>query len=168
MFSDSPNLADYFAELAGTVSAHSYNVEPDMRMRPELGFDHLASMRNAQKYRKILSDKISKTLTIENSDHNSAAADSGMGEGYDTAVFPLLQMGQYGIRQEEEATTRLLEGVRRGERLSLASGYFNLPPQYTRALLQAAGDISVLAASPQVIEYCGTSLIQASEIRPLC
>lgn len=69
---------------------------------------------------------------------------------YDTAVFPLLQMGQYGIRQDEEVTMRLLEGVKREEKLCLASGYFNLPPQYTRSLFQAAGDISILAASPEV------------------
>jgi CDP-diacylglycerol--glycerol-3-phosphate 3-phosphatidyltransferase len=154
MFSDSPNLADHFAELAGTISAHSYSVKPGMSMNPELGFDHLASTRNAQKYRKILSDKISKTLAIENSD-NCSADGSDMGKGCDTAVFPLLQMGQYGIRQEEEVTTRLLEGVKREERLCLASGYFNLPPQYTRALLQAAGDISILAASPQAFGFFG-------------
>ena len=153
MFSDSPNLADHFAELAGTISAHSYNVEPDMSMNSELEFDHLASTKNARKYRKILSEKINKMLATANSEHNSADS-SNVDEGYDTAVFPLLQMGQYGIQQEEEATTRLLEGVERGERLCLASGYFNLPPQYTRALLQAAGDILVLAASPQVFEQC--------------
>ena len=72
------------------------------------------------------------------------------GEG-DTVVFPLLQMGLYGIHQEQEVTTRLLAGLGEGERLHLASGYFNLPPQYTSALLAAAGDVSVLAASPQVI-----------------
>ena len=152
MFSDSPNLANHFSKLASTACAHSYNVASDGSLNPELGFDHLASARDARKYRKILSENIGKKLlTYDNIDHQAVSAGGGGGEEYDTAVYPLLQMGQYGIRQEEEATTRLLEGVKREERLCLASGYFNLPPQYTRALLQAAGTSSILAASPQVV-----------------
>lgn len=90
-------------------------------------------------------------MVYECSDQSTGDSDGGSIEGgYDTVVFPLLQMGQYGIHQDEEVSTRLLEGVKRREMLCLASGYFNLPPQYTKALLQAAGDISILAASPEV------------------
>lgn len=149
LFSDSPNLADYFSQLVQTVSSHSYLVAPDGSLHPELGFDHLTSTKNAPKYRSILSESVKKSLMMYEYSDQSTEETEGEG-GYDTAVFPLLQMGQYGIHQDEEVSTGLLEGVKRGERLCLASGYFNLPPQYTRALLQAAGDISILAASPEV------------------
>lgn len=125
---------------------------PDGSLHPELGFDHLTSTKNAQKYRSVLSESVKKSLMADDcSDQSTDDIDGGSIEGgYDTAVFPLLQMGQYGIHQDEEVSTRLLEGVKRGEKLCLASGYFNLPPQYTRALLQGAGDVSILAASPEV------------------
>ena len=153
MFSDSPKLADYFSSLARTVSDHSYRVAPDGSLNSELGFDHLASARDTQKYKKLLSESVRSNLVklgneseTQNDDDRSTTGE----EGLDTAVFPLLQLGQYGIDQEERATARLLEGLGREERLCLASGYFNLPPQYTSAVLQAAGNSSILAASPQV------------------
>ena len=72
------------------------------------------------------------------------------GGDLDTIVFPLLQMGYYGIRQEEAVTREILVHVEEGEKVYLASGYFNLPPQYVQSLMQAKGEFDVLAASPQV------------------
>ena len=151
LFSDSRNLADYFSELAKTVAAHSHRVLPDMSTGPpEIGFDPLSSTANSQKYIKLMSENVGKLLVNDHPENYSACAVSSDVDA-DTAVFPLIQMGQYGIRQEEVVTTALMEGVQKNERLCLASGYFNLPSKYISALLQAEGDISVLAASPQVI-----------------
>lgn len=130
-------------------------MSPDGSLHPQLGFDPLSSTENARKYRNILSESVKKSLVMNGCSDQPTEGE----EGYDTAVFPLLQMGQYGIHQDEEVSTRLLEGVKRGERLCLASGYFNLPPQYTRALLQAVGDISILAASPEVRYHSAYILI---------
>ena len=68
----------------------------------------------------------------------------------DTLVYPLLQMGCYGIEQDEPVTENLLRQLDKDERLHLATGYFNLPTQYTNALLEARGSCRILAASPQV------------------
>lgn len=164
LFSDSRNLTDYFSELARTIAAHSYSVSPPTSLTPTLGFDHVTSVKNSRKYTKIFSDNIKQLLKnfAKNDTDKPLIVDSddGMekrGE-WDTVVFPLLQMGQYGIRQEEEVTATLLERLRAEERLHLASGYFNLPPRYTQALLEAAGCVSILAASPQV-GVSGTTLI---------
>lgn len=69
---------------------------------------------------------------------------------YDTVVFPLLQLGLYGINQDELAMQELLQRVEPGETVLLASGYFNLPPSYLEAILSSRGEYLVLAASPQV------------------
>ena len=155
LFSDSHNLANYFSKLASAVATHAYSVGSDASLRPELQFDHITSTRKSQKFRKMMSAYFKEFLVNIHKDgdlwSHDVSCDAEGGGGYDTAVFPLLQMGQYDVRQEEDVTTRLLEGVGRGERLCLASGYFNLPPQYIRALLRAAGHISILAASPQVL-----------------
>ena len=151
LFSDSRKLADFFSELARTIAAVSYSVGSDESLRPALEFDHLSSTENSQRYRRIVSESVRKLLrSDENINCQSYEGSGGNGEG-DTVVFPLLQMGQYGVRQEEEATARLLAGLTTGERLCLASGYFNLPPRYTEALLGAGGEVSILAASPQVL-----------------
>lgn len=125
-----------------------------------LRIDHVTSVKNSRKYTKIFSDNIKKLLkNFAKNDTDKPLLVDGMekrGE-WDTVVFPLLQMGQYGIRQEEEVTATLLERLRAEERLHLASGYFNLPPRYTQALLEAAGCVSILAASPQV-GVSGTTL----------
>ena len=147
-FSNSPELADYYCHLLRTVSAHCYTVGSDSAMGPELGFDHLASRENAQKYRKILSKAIQRdVLSSERAVHEPETEDNAE---FDTVVFPLLQMGYYGIEQEKRATIELLERLKKDEKLHLASGYFNLPPEYSNALLHADGNVSILAASPQV------------------
>lgn len=71
-------------------------------------------------------------------------------EKLDTVVFPLVQMGYYDIRLDEVVTQKLLSELGAEEQLYLASGYFNLPPQYIQGILQGRGDYKVLAASPQV------------------
>lgn len=59
-------------------------------------------------------------------------------------------MGYYGIRQDELATQRLLSSIGESGEVHLASGYFNLPPQYIDAIFRGKGRCHVLAASPQV------------------
>ena len=68
----------------------------------------------------------------------------------DTLVFPLVQMGQYGIRQDEQVTQQLLGGVREGESVCLATGYFNPPSEYVQAILNSRGQYRILAAAPEV------------------
>lgn len=154
-FSHSPELADYFSTLAQTIAAHSYTAQPNGVLAPALNFDHLSSAKAAQKYRKLFSSAIQQDLIPAGEvghfqDGHLSVEPQDVGPGFDTVVYPLLQMGYYGIRQEEMATRKLLEELGREERLCIASGYFNLPPQYTTALLQAEGSCSILAASPQV------------------
>ena len=71
-------------------------------------------------------------------------------EECDTVIFPLLQLGLYGISQDQLTTQELLRRVEPGERVFLASGYFNLPPLYLKAILSSRGEYCMLAASPQV------------------
>ena len=80
---------------------------------------------------------------------NSSPGDSGH-TGADTLVFPLVQMGQYGISQDEQVTRQLLGGVAEGERVCLATGYFNPPSEYVQAILNSRGQYRILAAAPEV------------------
>ena len=80
-------------------------------------------------------------------DHESISMES---EEFDTVVYPLIQMGEYSIRQDEVVTAGLLSNLSANERLCVASGYFNLPDVYKKSLLESKGHISILSSSPQV------------------
>lgn len=70
---------------------------------------------------------------------------------FDTFVFPLIQMGLYNIFQDENVTEKLLKT---NHKVYLASGYFNLPHKYTKAIMASNGKCTVLASSPQVSIVC--------------
>lgn len=89
------------------------------------------------------------------------------GESLDTVVYPLVQMGYYGIRQDELVTQRLLCGVDATDHVYLASGYFNLPPQYTDAILRGQGKCHVIAASPQVY-LCKDCMLRCTKHSVVC
>lgn len=69
----------------------------------------------------------------------------------DTWIFPLIQMGEFGITQDEEVTSRILASVPQDAHLQLATGYFNLTDNYAETLLkECKANISLLMAHPNV------------------
>ena len=151
-------MADFFADLLSKVAAHSFTLQQDGTTRhPEaVSYNPLSSRRTAKLFRTSLMDAVTELIQpqVSGSSEVSGIESGDVGEGLDTVVYPLVQMGHYGIHQDELATQRLLSGVDRTDMVYLASGYFNLPPQYTDAILRGQGKCHVLAASPQV--YLGT------------
>ncbi|XP_034830265.1 CDP-diacylglycerol--glycerol-3-phosphate 3-phosphatidyltransferase, mitochondrial [Maniola hyperantus] len=76
----------------------------------------------------------------------------------DTWVFPLLQMGEFNIMQDEQATSRILSCVPRGSYLRLATGYFNLTENYAKILLKdCKASISLLMAHPNANGFMGAA-----------
>ncbi|XP_075973686.1 phosphatidylglycerophosphate synthase 1 [Anticarsia gemmatalis] len=76
----------------------------------------------------------------------------------DTWVFPLVQMGEFGIRQDEQVTSRVLASVPEGSFMQLATGYFNLTDEYARTLLKdCKANISLLMAHPNANGFLGAS-----------
>ena len=78
-------------------------------------------------------------------------ATSGEKGAFDTAIVPLVQIGSLGIRQDEDFTYRFLEVFNSQHNVYyLASGYFNLTPQYVQKIANSAATFKVLTASPRV------------------
>ena len=150
LFENCPQLTDFFAELLSRVASHSFTLERDGSMRPPtaLPYNPLSSWRKAQKFRTSLSSVVNELISAKPSDKVTESKEAR--EGLDTVVYPLVQMGYYGICQDELVTQRVLSSVESTDELHLASGYFNLPPQYINAIFTGKGMCSVLAASPQV------------------
>lgn len=72
----------------------------------------------------------------------------------DTWIFPLVQMGQFGIEQDSNVTTRLLAEAPLGSRLFIATGYFNLTRQYMNTIMYSTkAKCKLLMAHPNVSRF---------------
>lgn len=155
-FKNCPHLADYFANLVNTVANHSFTVKADGSTEPPsaVSKDPLSSRKAARIFRESLGyavRELSRLETVSETELLKVLGNTASStEKLDTVVFPLVQMGYYDIRLDEVVTQKLLSELRAEEQLYLASGYFNLPPQYIQGILQGRGDYKVLAASPEV------------------
>ncbi|KAB0793573.1 hypothetical protein PPYR_13193 [Photinus pyralis] len=79
-------------------------------------------------------------------------------EGYDTWVFPLVQMGQLGINQDACVTKRLLAEAPSGASLCIATGYFNLTWDYMDTLVtKCFANCKLLMAHPNANGFQGAS-----------
>ena len=144
-FKQCPELADYFTAIVETICDHSFTVTPDGNTcyPKAINFDYLNTLTGKQKFISSLRHEMNKVIQYQSTAKITSSCD--------TMVYPLVQMGQYKIRQEEQVMVKLLEECNHGDHVHLASGYFNLPKIYMNTLLRNMGSFSVLAASPQVL-----------------
>jgi hypothetical protein len=87
-------------------------------------------------------------------------ADAAVSAGATTLVFPSVQLGSLSVRQDERLFSSLLSTLAApaaapyGVDLSLATGYFNVPPRYqtllARLAAHARSSIRVIVASKEV------------------
>ncbi|KAF9121583.1 CDP-diacylglycerol--glycerol-3-phosphate 3-phosphatidyltransferase [Mortierella sp. 14UC] len=75
---------------------------------------------------------------------------------YDTTLYPLLQMGPLGIRQDERVTLSVLDHVLHAEeqdnpaKVFITSGYFNFEKRYSQSIINTkAAHVGLIAASPE-------------------
>ena len=167
-FRNVPQLADYFAELVTTTASHSFTLRDDGSTEnpTSMSVNPLNSRQSAQEYRTSMNKAVTELVQREHTT-NDLTGELRDKEGPDTVVFPLIQMGYYGIRQDEQVTESLFQELEDGDQLCLASGYFNLPPSYVDAILKGRGEYNILAASPQVrvtiLRECRTATLAYTE-----
>ncbi|KAL4704209.1 hypothetical protein ACJJTC_011835 [Scirpophaga incertulas] len=76
----------------------------------------------------------------------------------DTWIFPLIQMGEFNITQDEQATHGILTSAPKGSYIRLATGYFNLTDKYANTLLKdCKANISLLMAHPNANGFLGAA-----------
>lgn len=152
-FQESTELADFFSSVLETVCSHSFTLEPDGTIAPPpIGVNPLHSSTTSAEFKQSLRTAVEGLMCPANSEPFPADAQASVSlqERDDTVVYPLVQMGQVGMLQDQRATERLLHSLEAGSMTYLASGYFNMPASYTDIVLQSPGKWNVLAASPQV------------------
>ncbi|OQR67545.1 CDP-diacylglycerol--glycerol-3-phosphate 3-phosphatidyltransferase, partial [Tropilaelaps mercedesae] len=151
LFHNAPELANYYARLVDTVGKFSFHldatnqltVQDSRSLHPyQTPLDNFT--RNA---RKLLEDFLRP---------NKAPEDE---VPFDTHVYPLVQMGQLELGNDHLVTREVLKSIPAEGRVRLATGYFNLVPEYEDLILNGQGSFDVLTAHP-----CANSFYRAPGI----
>ena len=143
---DCPHLGNFCEQLISTVAAHSYSLQPDNSLKPEM-YDPLSvwtktqfSESFSQAIHDLIKQKTAGDIPVDKQDNA------------DTWICPLIQMGPYSVRQDERMMSTLFQRTLPECHMFLASGYFNLTEEYVNLMIRSQGKYRILTASPQVCE----------------
>ena len=168
-FTDQPKLADYCFAFLQTASTFSYSLLPSSNATEDytLGWSDTSTHPHrieAKAQRALLS--FQKAHRDTSSARPAKSIEEGQQDesnGDDVLVYPVIQAGQFDIREEERCLSLLfaeLSAQRRytmsstgsynGPLVDLTSGYFSLHKPYQTAVINSDLACRILAASPKV------------------
>ncbi|KAF9974292.1 CDP-diacylglycerol--glycerol-3-phosphate 3-phosphatidyltransferase [Actinomortierella ambigua] len=147
-------LTSYFTSLVSTVRSFSYRLKPSSSMQYALELEpHVPDpVKDCKQFRRYAYQRVRSFLKTWSSHRMSPLEGSR-----DTALFPLIQMGPLGIRQDERVTLSMLNrSLHRGRtdqglaHMFITSGYFNFEEQYSQTIVSAStSNVTLIAAAPE-------------------
>lgn len=167
LFSSAPELSGYCFDFLKTMSSFSYKLLPsstpdDIGARPIPHWPHPSihphhiepqarrSLSSLQSHYKVKSGNIQEQLQRENS----------------VVIFPVIQAGQFDIREEEECLQQLFYHLDPAYSrdttldfnplLNLTSGYFGLSRSYKDLILRSHIPTRIICASPEANGFYGS------------
>lgn len=75
---------------------------------------------------------------------------------FDTWIYPTIQMGLFGIRQDEIVTESLMKFFPKGSNVSFTTGYFNVTDKYCDEMVKNKAAYSILLSSPEANGFFGS------------
>lgn len=166
-FSSQPHLAEYCLGFLQASSAFSYRLAP----APNAQEGYALHWEDDQTHPHHVEAKAGQTLSAyQESSRLGSISRLGQlnkfgGTGHDDVlVFPIIQAGQFGVREEERALAMLFSHLSQlpqsvsgidsdyynGPLMDLTSGYFGLYRDYRDLVLQADLRCRIIAAGPKV------------------
>ena len=94
-------------------------------------------------------------LMASNRDCTNKRHDKGLPN--DTFVFPCVQLGFAGIKQDEIVTEELLKSFVRPSHVCFTSGYFNITDQYAELIAKGSASFDIFTASPEANGFLGAA-----------
>ncbi|KAL3875758.1 hypothetical protein ACJMK2_033676 [Sinanodonta woodiana] len=178
LFNKCPELADYFTQLVQTVSLFSLHLQQDNTLTLTSGWEihPFEDSDNGTRFKAAAREKVKNlnkcfansyqqrnslgrhSSNPESGEVTQETTNKNMREGNcaDTLVFPLLQMGSFGVTDDEDVTRILLRTTDREDEVLLASGYFNLTDQYMHTILhEALAKFKIVLAAPEANGFYG-------------
>ncbi|KAI0062368.1 CDP-diacylglycerol-glycerol-3-phosphate 3-phosphatidyltransferase [Artomyces pyxidatus] len=156
-FSAEPEFADYCFAYVQTAASFSYRLLPtsfsDSPSQPSIMWPH--SSCHPQHIEQPASQAL-LSLQQRYLTKNSLRQTSIQGEDGEAFIFPVMQAGQFNIREEERCLHLLFSHLAPATQdtgahpvLNLTSGYFGLYEPYQKLILQSFVDTRVICASPE-------------------
>ncbi|KZT23964.1 hypothetical protein NEOLEDRAFT_1068461 [Neolentinus lepideus HHB14362 ss-1] len=160
-FESQPEFAEYCHSYLRTASAFSYSLHvsrsspyslqwPDMNVHP-----HHIEHKVALAFQKFQSSYTQSRIAWTNYDGEDRVL-----------IFPVIQAGQFSIREEEECLRFLFNEVQQeaehrgihepGPLIDLTSGYFGLYGPYKDLILRSTFGCRILAAGPKANGFYGS------------
>ncbi|GJJ68819.1 hypothetical protein EMPS_01165 [Entomortierella parvispora] len=146
------DITEYYCDLVNTVSSFSYSLQDKgstFYLDMEAGVpDPVKQSIHFKNYAtKSMRSFMKKWSNVQQSPKDAS---------FDTTLYPLLQMGPLGIRQDERVTLSVLDHVLHAAKQEgtskafITSGYFNFERRYSNTIINSkAADVCLIAASPE-------------------
>ncbi|KAG2350074.1 hypothetical protein BDR05DRAFT_995015 [Suillus weaverae] len=159
-FSAQSALADYCFSFLQTVSGFSYRVLATSD-GPALHWEDTSVLpwQIQSKAEHVLSQFQMKQL----SSSVSSTSSEEQANSSDVVIFPVIQAGQFNIREEERTLSMLFDHLASREYcldqepvMNLTSGYFGLSKEYQDLILKSNVGCSIIAASPKANGFYGS------------
>lgn len=158
LYLQSDTLAKYCQSFLQSMEQYCFKLRHDG--------EHATEWVNANLHPQHIEADAEKTLTAlqrqfmvsQAEEMNSAATDE------DVLIFPIIQAGQFNIREEERCMDMLFNSLdayskasNRVPLVDLTSGYFSLTKEYQSLVIQKQIDCRILCASPLVRSFRTTT-----------
>ncbi|KAH8117096.1 CDP-diacylglycerol-glycerol-3-phosphate 3-phosphatidyltransferase [Phellopilus nigrolimitatus] len=156
---ESPSLSEYCFSFLQTMKPYCFELkagEPYLLSwpTPSLHPEHIEKVAG----------KALRALQMQQTQSSLANFEKGPPNDNDVLIFPIIQAGQFGIREEEQSLNLLFKHLdihaksNGGNPLvDLTSGYFGLYGPYQGFIQQSQADCRVLCASPSANGFLGSS-----------
>lgn len=159
---ENTSLANFYSNFIGKVQEFSLKVKTngDVQLHDKWNLipyksaqiDFAAEARD--RVRSYFDNVLEKQKYLRAAENNIES-----GDGNDTWIFPLIEMGQLGIHHDSLVTKKLLSKALDYSELKLATGYFNLTQNYMDTITnECPAKCSILMAHPNVSSHLNSHL----------
>ncbi|KAL4067840.1 hypothetical protein V8B97DRAFT_1866233 [Scleroderma yunnanense] len=159
-FTSQPTLTDYCFSFLRTVAGFSYQIScsGSVSTEPEIRWPNPSV--KPWKIQPLVEHSLS---TFQDSQLASTSLPTTCNTTNDVLLFPIIQGGQFNIRQEEHTVSMLFDRLAvhttpdvPKPHLNLTSGYFSLYRSYQDLILKSSMGCDILVASPKANGFYGS------------
>ncbi|XP_022916685.1 CDP-diacylglycerol--glycerol-3-phosphate 3-phosphatidyltransferase, mitochondrial [Onthophagus taurus] len=148
---ENKNICDFYCGLVKCVQAFSLKLDKLNNIGLNTGWTQLPYEGSKNKFIQQAGALIQKFLNDTKEEQNYQ-----LKNGYDTWVYPLVQMGQLGVKQDAFVTECLLANAPTSTKLYIATGYFNLTHRYMQTIIyNSNAQCKLLMAHPNANGFKG-------------
>lgn len=150
-FTGQPAMAQYCFSFLQTISTFSYKLLPTTSSE-----GYRLEWPDPDTHPHHIHDKAQKALSELQASYSKSTSSSSSSDS-EVLVFPVIQGGQFNIREEERCLSMLFDHLKTqgastnfSPSMDLTSGYFGLYKPYQDLVLRSSIDCRIIAASPKV------------------